>query len=204
MNVKNKIKTLFIVTAHNEPEFKLNFVCKSLLNSTVLGFVSQAEKNLCYEIWPHTKNKPFLILPPGITPYEEKNEFLRKEIEQLSQKKYFIYLGRIDKNKNVDFIFNNTPNDCLVLFAGDLKYEIPNDPRFHYVGKISETEKKLLLQNALALVIASRLEAYSIVTAEAIYYSCLVLALKGCQPIDELISCYGGISCNETDFLKDC
>jgi glycosyltransferase involved in cell wall biosynthesis len=196
----NKTKTLFIVTAHDEPEFKLNFVSKSLSRSTMLGFVSNAEKKLCNKIWLHTSNKDSIILPPGITQETKESEIIRKEIQDLSEKKYFIYLGRIDKNKNVDFIFNHTPKECLVVFAGDLKYEIPNDSRFLYLGRISELEKKILLQKALALIIASRLEAYSIVTAEAIYYGCLVLALKGCEPIDELINQYGGVSCNAPDF----
>lgn len=202
MNSSNKVKALFIVTAHDEPEFNLNFVSKSISNSTILGFVSQAEKDLCNKIWEHSKNKESLILPPGINKITNKNEMIRKEILDLSNKKYFIYLGRIDKNKNVDFIFSHTPNHCFVVFVGDLKYKIPDDPRFLYIGKINELEKELLLQRAVALVIASRLEAYSIVTAEAIYYGCLVLALKGCDPIDELINQYGGVSCCESGFGK--
>ena len=200
LNLPKKTKTLFIVTAHDEPEFKLNFVSKSLSKSTMLGFVSNAEKQFCNKTWSHTRNKDYMILPPGINQQTKKSGMIKKEIQDLSEKKYFICLGRIDKNKNVDFIFNHTPNECLVVFAGDLKYEIPSDPRFLYLGRISELEKETLLQKALALIIVSRLEAYSIVTAEAIYYGCLVLALKGCDPIDELINQYGGISCNAPDF----
>ncbi len=43
INSSKKTKTLFIVTAHDEPEFKLNFVSKSLSKSSFLGFVSYAE-----------------------------------------------------------------------------------------------------------------------------------------------------------------
>ena len=196
------IKKLFIVTGHEEPEFKLNFVNKSINNSSILGFVSIAEKNLCNKIWSNSKQKISLLLPPGIDMNETIDSEVRTEIAEISKKKFFIYLGRIDKHKNVDFIFNQAPDNCFIVFAGDLKCDIPQDPRFCYVGKISEAEKKLLLQNALALLIASRLEAYSIVTAESIYNNCLVLALKGCDPVDELIQNYGGLSCSESDFKR--
>lgn len=199
--IKNT-KKLFIVTAHAEPEFNLNFVKKALCNSDILGFVSKAEKELCHTIWPLSKEKSTIILPPGLPEQTSSNlkEDIRPEISNYAKKDFFLYLGRIDKNKNVEFIFENTPPDSIVLFAGDLKYPIPNDPRFVYIGRINETEKDFLLKNAIALVIASRLEAYSIVTAEAIKSNCLVLALKGCGPIDELIEEYGGLSCLAEDF----
>lgn len=202
MNASKKTKTLLIITAHDEPEFKLNFVFKSLLNSAILGFVSQAEKDLCHKIWTYSKDKPSLFLPPGINQNVPTSDIIREQIQEISKKKYFIFIGRIEKKKNIEFIFNITPKDCLVVFAGDLKYEFPKDPRFLYVGRISELEKNTLLQKALALIIASRFEAYSIITAEAIYQNCLVLALKGCEPVDELINQYGGVSCNDSDFKQ--
>nr|BFD33111.1 glycosyltransferase family 4 protein [Pigmentibacter ruber] len=196
-----KIKKLFIVTAHNEPEFKLAFVDKMLSSSNILAFVSKAEKSLCNEIWPLSATKNSIILPPGFQNLNLQTEQqVRSEIIKLINSDFFLYLGRIDKNKNIDFILNHTPHNCLVVFAGDLKYQIPNDPRFIYIGRVNEKEKELLLKKAIALLIASRYEAYSIVTAEAIKLNCIVLALKGCPPIDELINEYGGILCEEQDF----
>lgn len=200
LKTSSSIKKLFIVTAHEEPEFKLNFVNKSLNKSDILGFVSQAEKKLCYRIWPNSNKKPSLQLPPGFDTKEVSEIPISHEINEIINKKFFIYIGRIDKNKNIEFIFNHAPENCFIVFAGDLKIEFPKDPRFKYIGRITEFEKKFLLQKALALVIASRLEAYSIITAESIYNNCLVLALKGCEPIDELIENYGGLSLNEIDF----
>jgi glycosyltransferase involved in cell wall biosynthesis len=200
LKTSSSIKKLFIVTAHEEPEFKLNFVNKSLNKSDILGFVSQAEKKLCHKIWPNSNTKPSLQLPPGFDTNEAFEIPIRHEIKKVIDKKFFIYIGRIDKNKNIEFIFNHAPKNCFIVFAGDLKIEFPKDPRFKYIGRITEFEKKFLLQKALALVIASRLEAYSIITSESIYNNCLVLALKGCEPIDELIENYGGLSLNEIDF----
>lgn len=200
MNLSNKVTSIFIVTAHNEPEFKLNFVSKALTKSTILGFVSNAEKELCNNIWEISRNKNSIILPPGIDKNVNIKEEIRKNIYDLLNKKYFIYIGRIDKNKNINFIFENTPKECLVIFAGDLKYDIPNDHRFIYIGRVSEVEKIFLLKHAIAFVIASRFEAFSIVTAEAILNGCIVLALEGCAPIDELIYKYGGIICTKSNF----
>ncbi|WGL58969.1 glycosyltransferase family 4 protein [Pigmentibacter sp. JX0631] len=198
-----KTKKLFIVTAHNEPEFKLAFVKKMISNSNTLAFVSKAEKNLCQEIWHVSSSINSIILPPGFHDFNPENaEEIRPEIFNLTNTDFFLYLGRIDKNKNIDFILNNTPQNCLVIFAGDLKYQLPNDPRFVYIGRVNEKEKEFLLKKTIALLIASRFEAYSIVTAEAIKLNCIVLALKGCPPIDELINEYGGISCDKENFSR--
>ncbi|WP_233231337.1 glycosyltransferase [Silvanigrella aquatica] len=198
--ISNKVKTLFIVTAHDQPEFRFQFVYKFLLEATTLGFVSQSEKKICNSIWLNSNNKNSIILPPGIHFNTNENQIIQNNIKEISTKKYFIYIGRIDRLKNIDFIIKHTPQNCSVVFAGDLKYTLPKDPRFIYVGKINDIEKELLLKKALALVISSRYEAYSMITAEAIYHDCFVLALKGCAPIDELIEHYGGLSCEENEF----
>lgn len=203
LNTTIHAKKVFIVTAHDEPEFTQLFVEKSIKNSDILAFVSKAEKEFCHKVWPISKSKGFVLLPPGLSnEIHNTEESIRFDIKKYEHQNYYIYIGRIDKNKNVDFIFANSPKECLVLFAGDLKYPIPNDPRFKYLGRVNEAEKEFLLKNAIALLIASRLEAYSIVTAEAIKNNCLVLALKGCGPVDELIEEYGGLSCEENEFSQ--
>ncbi|KAB8029227.1 glycosyltransferase [Fluviispira multicolorata] len=197
-----KVNILFIVTAHNEPEFNFNFVNKMINYSKFIGFVSNAEKEFCYSTKPNTKEKPFLILPPGFNEELDLNDTLQKKVQDISRKKFFLSIGRIDKNKNIDFIFKNTPQNCLVVFVGDLKMDIPKDNRFLYLGRVNEQEKKQLMQTAIALLMVSKLEAYSIVTAEAIKYKCLVLALKGCEPVEELIKHYGGHITDENNYSK--
>ncbi|MES2615479.1 MAG: hypothetical protein V4591_08695, partial [Bdellovibrionota bacterium] len=86
--------------------------------------------------------------------------------------------------------------------AGEKYLNIPKDPRFVYLGKVSEQEKYLLLKHTIALLMVSRFEAYSIVTAEALSLQCVVLALKGCLPVDELIERYGGLSVEKANFAS--
>ncbi len=206
LSLKNKVKVLFIVTAHDEPEFKFKFVGDCIKKADVLGSVSYAEKELCEKIWPLTSLKPHYILPPGIVPplqhFEEEQvaNKIRPVVSTLLSKKFFLCLGRIDKNKNIPFLFANTPANHLVVFAGEKHLCIPDDPRFLYLGKVSDEEKFVLLKNALALLMVSRFEAYSIVTAEALSLGCLVLALKGCAPVDELIERYGGLSIGSENY----
>lgn len=200
-------RVLFIVTAHNEPEFRFQFVERALEKASALGFVSLAERDLCSKIWPQSVQKPYMILPPGLeslpkeTTDSYKLEDQRHEIRSLCKKKFFLCLGRIDNNKNTPFLFHNTPDGLLVVFAGEKHLSIPNDNRFLYVGKVSDAEKYLLLKHSLALLMVSRFEAYSIVTAEALALGCFVLALKGCLPVDELIQRYGGLSVCKEFFL---
>src|SRR5690606_34608800 len=111
--------------------------------------------------------------------------------------KFFLVLGRIDKNKNVGYLFENTPAGVKIVFAGEKKCEVPEDDRFIYVGMVSEAVKNALMKKCLALLMVSRLEAYSMVTAEALATNKMVIALKGCEPVDELIKLYGGLSLEE-------
>ncbi len=203
-----KTKVLFIVTAHNEPEFKFKFVGECLKKAYALGFVSLAEEQLCKKVWPHSLQKPYLILPPGLTPFTPdfiqscNATTVRSEISALMDKKFFLCLGRIDKNKNTPFLLKNTPENHLVVFAGEQHLPIPKDPRFLCLGKVTEQEKYMLLKHTLALLMVSRFEAYSIVTAEALSLGCFVVALKGCLPVDELIERYGGLSVEQEIFAE--
>lgn len=203
----NKTKVLFIVTAHNESEFKFHFVGECIKKAYALGFVSLAEEQLCKKIWPHSMHKPHFILPPGLKPYTQEfkekcnNISIKPAIQEVLKLKFFLCLGRIDKNKNSPFLFKNTPQDHLVVFAGEQHLTVPNDSRFRCLGIVTEQEKYLLLKHCIALLVVSRFEAYSIVTAEAISLNCFVLALKGCLPVDELIQSYGGLSVDGKGFV---
>lgn len=201
-NLRKKIKTVFIVTAHPEPEFYLQYVKESIQNAVFLGFVSRAEKDLCYEIWPQAKEKAFLYLPPGLSKKISYGTIVNPLVEKIREKKYFLCLGRVDSKKNVEFIFSHTPSNCLVVFVGDLQRSIPKDPRFLYIGEVTPWEKQILLERALCLLMVSRYEAYSMVTAEAISLGCPVLALKGCHPVEELIEKYGGMIVEEDNFVS--
>lgn len=198
--IKDKTKSLLIVTAHDEPPFYLAYVRKSLDNANFIACVSRAEKALVERVWPKSAQKTVSILSPGVDSLI-KTEVLPLRNNLPAPKSFFLVLGRIDAGKNIKFILENSPPGTPVVLAGELhmpQSELKDGA--HILGRVSEQEKQYLLQNCLAVVIASQLEAFSISTAEAIASGCLVVALKGSPAVEELVSKYGGIVSTEAEF----
>jgi len=198
---KTKTPSVFIVTAHDEPEFRLNFVLRSLKNATMLGFVSHAEQSLCYRLWPASAAKASTLLHPGL------DEFLLDDLQEGEwgaeisvPSRFCLLLGRVEPNKGLKILDELVPADCQIVLAGDSEVQPHPDRRFVYTGRVTEPQKKWLLRNARALLVVSRFEAYSMVTAEAQAVGCPVLALAGCDPVEELVAKYGGAVVSRDDF----
>lgn len=92
---------------------------------------------------------------------------------------YLLYVGRVDRNKGCDTLLDYfieyagaqigptaTPPLSLVL-AGPAKMQIPEHPRVHALGRVSDEVRDALLSSAAALVVPSPYESLSIVLLEA-------------------------------------
>lgn len=203
----NATKTLFIPAAHPEPTFHRPFVGTMLERATALGFVSNAEKELVEASWPFTSQKETLLLPPGLGNEWRESERadaaqvpVRPEIRALQN--YFLVLGRLDKGKNLELIFRTTPAKSKVVFAGAGKIDTPHDDRFVFLGRVSETEKKILLQNAIALLSVSKNEAFSMTTAEAMAEGCPVIGWSESKAVCELMERFGGSQFRTAEELR--
>jgi glycosyltransferase involved in cell wall biosynthesis len=200
-SLSGKKRTLLVTMAHNEPEFFLPFVRKAILRSDALGFLSESEKELVEKVWPEARTKATLFLHPGLNKSHTSSEHEPKEIQNVPER-YLLYVGRVDAHKGVQFLLDTLPNSLPLVFAGDLAMTPEPQPNRIYLGRVTDEVRDKLIKNAAALVIASRFESYSMVTADALAMGTPVLALKGCGPIDELIRHYGGISCDSGDFAS--
>lgn len=199
-SIKNlSLKKLFIVTGHEEIEFYMNFVGDEVARADTLGFLSVAEKNLCEHVWPVSKQKKNIFVPPGIDELAPKSV---KPTTQILPDKFFLYLGRVDRHKGIEELYQLVPPHVRVVFAGHIMWPFKPDLRFVMLGAVSEEEKNWLYKNAIGLLVTSRKESYSIVTADAISAGCAVFALKGCGPVDELVERYGGLVMSESDYGK--
>ena len=192
-------KTLLIPMAHNEREFFLPFVQKQIQNCELLGYLSQAEKNLVESVWPAAQLKQSIFVHPGINETSVTNATSTEQSNSLPQK-FFLYVGRVDPHKGINFLVNAISEDIPVVFAGDVAMLIPEKKNRIFLGRVSDSMRDDLLKKSIALVIASRFESYSMVTADALAMGKPVLALKGCGPIDELIDSYGGLSVSDSEF----
>jgi len=201
------VKKLFIPAAHPEFAFYRPFVGAMLQRASALGFVSSAEKDLVEKTWSISRTKEQLLLPPGLgnewSSLKETKcpEFVRPIVKNLG--KYFLVLGRMDKGKNLDLILNNTVPGVTVAFAGPGHIDAPKAGNFVILGKVSEAEKSILLENALALIAVSKNEAFSMTTAEAMAKGCPVIGWSGSAAISELISKYGGVIFTSIDEYRE-
>ncbi|MBL0025955.1 MAG: glycosyltransferase family 4 protein [Saprospiraceae bacterium] len=102
---------------------------------------------------------------------------------------YFIYVGSLHPRKNIvrlisAFDLYNKNNDLkykLILAgrmawkASEIKDEIADTPNVLFTGMISEDEKKVLIQNARALIYVSLFEGFGIPILEAMIHNTPVI-----------------------------
>ena len=192
-------KTLLIPMAHDEREFFLPFVQKQIQSCEHLGYLSLAEKNLVESVWPTAQCKQSIFVHPGINETNEAKLTSTEQIDSLPEK-FFVYVGRVDPHKGINFLVNAISENIPIVFAGDVAMLIPEKQNRIFLGRVSDAMRDDLIKKSIALVIASRFESYSMVTADALAMGKPVLALKGCGPIDELIESYGGLSVSDSEF----
>jgi glycosyltransferase involved in cell wall biosynthesis len=100
---------------------------------------------------------------------------------------FVLYLGRIDRNKGCDTLFDyfqdhaaRHPAVSLVL-AGPAKMQIPMHPRIRALGYVSDDLRAALLSQAIALVVPSPYESLSIVLLEAWNHGVPALVNEFCK-----------------------
>ena len=142
-------------------------------------------------------SKKITIIPLGFK--ITKNTVDKKEGEKilkkynLQPKKYFLYLGRIERKKNTDnlikafdlFVQKN-PKIKLVLagFYGkggkQIINSIPKKIKNNIIltGYISEKKKNILFKNALCFVFPSHYEGFGLPLLEAMHYRLPIIASK--------------------------
>jgi glycosyltransferase involved in cell wall biosynthesis len=86
---------------------------------------------------------------------------------------YVLYLGRVDRNKGCDTLFEyfeayaeRAPGATLAL-AGPAKMRVPDHPSIRPLGYVSDELRAALLAHARALVVPSPFESLSMVLLEA-------------------------------------
>jgi glycogen synthase len=98
------------------------------------------------------------------------DQLLSKNVRQGD---YALYLGRINfHNKGIDTLLNaNLPCKLMIVGKGrdenQLQHQIAERDDVEYIGFVSETDKRRLLQNCRLLILPSRYEGQGIVAIEA-------------------------------------
>lgn len=94
----------------------------------------------------------------------------------LQNKQYYLYVGRLEKNKNIKWIYEVADSNSAALFviSGDLDRE-PSDlykgkyGNIIYTGFVTDSEMKSLYQYCKAFLFPSIMEGFGIPPMEALY-----------------------------------
>jgi len=116
--------------------------------------------------------------------YIKDNGFIDKKLKRSESKGYFLYLGRISKEKGINFLLDSfiVMNKYILKIAG-LSPDIDEyktgyaHKNIEFIGYIDGSEKERLIREAIALILPSEwFENYPMVIVEAFSYGIPVIA----------------------------
>jgi glycosyltransferase involved in cell wall biosynthesis len=114
---------------------------------------------------------------------------------------FVLYLGRVDRNKGCDMLFDyfqqfaDTPDAPTLVLAGPAKMRIPDHRKIRALGYVSDTVREALLSAAQALIVPSPYESLSIVLLEGWNHGIPALVNGRCRVLDgQVRRANGGLS----------
>ncbi len=117
------------------------------------------------------------------------------------ENKFILYIGRIDKNKGVDHLFDffikyksEKGGELKLILIGKDVYPIPEHKDIIYIGAVSDEDKYNALAASELLVMPSFYESLSMVTIESWALKKPVIVNGGCPVLkDQVIRSKGGL-----------
>lgn len=193
-------KSIFVPTAHDEPILYTKPYENIFSLPRFIMYNTECERSLVEKHFKTSENVDVAGL--GITPYAGKFEKLP---ENLTSKKYFIYIGRIDLAKGCDKMIhyflqfkksNPQYNDYkLVVVGKNYMKKTYHDSSVFYTGFVSEELKHTYLYHALAMIMPSYYESLSLVTLEAMAAGVPVIVNRSCAVLyDHIVKSNTGAS----------
>lgn len=183
-------KSILIPTAHDEPPIYFSIFNTIFHLAQGFIFLTDEEKEFVYKKFDGISNK-FDVIGMGIddaTKYTLEISNISQSLLSDIKSKYIIYIGRIDDSKNVGELINyytkfkkETNVDLKLYLAGSLKMDLPLNDNIKYLGFVNEFEKKCLLENAIAFIMPSKFESFSIATLESLNYKTPVFVNAECE-----------------------
>jgi glycosyltransferase involved in cell wall biosynthesis len=179
-------KAVIVPTAEREPAIGVSIFKTMLAGARGLVYLTPEERDL---VGAASGNQAL----PSIVAGSGSEIPTRVEPERFRQKygitgPFAIYVGRIDRNKGCDELFEfflrytkRERNPMSLVLCGNSILPIPDDPRVRHLGFVSEEDKFDGIAASSLLVMPSYYESLSIVALEAWALGTPVLANARCD-----------------------
>ena len=135
----------------------------------------------------------------------------------MPKQKYFFIASRISKEKGIseiihEFIkFHNNNKEYDLLIAGEINDSnrsivdnFKDEKCVKFLGWKNADELKILMSNALALIVNSKYDGFGRMTAESIFNGCLVIGLNSGGTKEILEETGGGLGYKDYDEFYEC
>jgi glycosyltransferase involved in cell wall biosynthesis len=174
---------------HDEPELRWAPIQRMVSNARGFLFLSDEEKALAIRVHGAHGGRRLveapisglgMALPGGLSAPEALEEAsLRATIRLGLPERYFLYCGRIEEAKGLDYLLpwyrrwsqlraaSREEAIPLVLVGGGNPRVVPDSPEFLHVGFIGVAEKFAVMRGAIGLINPSRMESFSYVVMES-------------------------------------
>ena len=191
-------RAVLLPTAEEDPAITLDVLEDFFRTPAGYLFLTPEEKTLVSARAGRTL-EPAATIGIGLEPAAPGDRSLLKELHLPDD--YVLYLGRVDRNKGCQTLFEYfedyavSPTAATLVLAGPAKMEVPRHPRVRALGYVSDAVRTALLTHARALIVPSRYESLSIVLLEAWNHGVPALVNAECRVLrGQVARASGGLS----------
>ena len=180
-------KSILVPTLHDEPPAYLPVYAQTYRAHRNRIWLTAAEQRTSARLWGYDEGEVLGMAVQDLAASEPERQ----------DRPYLLYCGRIEAAKGCDELvraWQRLPDRGRVklTFTGVDHLGLPNSPDIEFLGFVDEARKRALMAGALAFVLPSRYESFSIVTLEAMAQRTPVLVNGECEVMRDHIEQSGG------------
>lgn len=180
-------KVVLVPTLHDEAPAHLPVFAQRYARYPSRIWLTEAERRVAAQTWGFDEGEVIGMAIEGL-------DVARPERRE---RPYLLYCGRIDQAKGCDELLRafarlaDRGRVSLVFTGADI-IGLPKSPDIEFLGFVDDARKRALMAGALAFVLPSRYESFSIVTLEAMAQRTPVLVNGDCDVMRDHIEQSGG------------
>ncbi|WP_424357767.1 glycosyltransferase family 4 protein [Methanocella sp. MCL-LM] len=164
-------KSILLPTAHDEPYMRFGLYGELFKSVRKIIFLTREEKNFVDDLFDLDNDKGVVIGAPVSNCNGDMGQFRKKyRIEG----DFILYVGRIDVMKGVNRLVEYFERYCKerrpdlkLVLCGNGPLKVPRTDHILPIGFVLESEKFGAMKAAIATVLPSKFESYSIVAMES-------------------------------------